>query len=213
MAYFAPIDPLDESLFTFAHLGVSGTLLLDDPDYDQLRRVLGLTEDSYHLTARRPFAVGSISAEIRSVIGIHAPSKAEPDSGYVHLEFEVDPRRNPKEQSVEEWSRALDVMNSLAPAGPLSVQMRLLSPATSLLAVSLPLQVQVPGFSEVRGVRLSKSDPNDPEGELYFVALDRFRDRISVYAHTVANLKIEERMLANAAASILPIVGLAITKG
>jgi hypothetical protein len=70
--------------------------------------------------------------------------------------------------------------------------------STFVPAVALPIMVkesEVPGFTEIRGVRLVKLAADAETGELYSVIIDRFGERYYATVRTSLELSLDERIL------------------
>ena len=87
--------------------------------------------------------------------------------------------------------------------------------STVVPAVALPIAVKetdVPGFSEIRGVRLVKAAPEAGTEELYSVTIDRAGDQYHARIATSIELPLDEEMLVAAHERARSIADLAFHK-
>lgn len=221
MPFFDAVTFPDNAFETFASLSVASDFSLTPDEFAGLKSQLGFSGDEYHLHTREEFAVGSQATELRSTFGFHgidassSTRRSNPAEAYVHYDITVVQRERPKTEHSSEWAAAAAALQAIIPTHAAPVDMRIYLSSKAILTVQLPLALpsgEAPGFSEIRGLRMVKSDPSDPESELYFVALDKFRDRVSVYTHASADISFAPNLLQEAATAAFAVASLAFSK-
>ena len=211
----APELPKGLTLSQFS-LTVSGSVQLPESRLDWARGVVNSTEDD-HCAFYAPFLTEGHKAELWILFGVHTTHyETTPDPGTFEFHYEVRLQRHTgraEEQALSRFSAIFEELKAL-PEHSVRVLMTVWAPTSAIQTpVSLPFpisQAAAPGFSEVRGVRLVKIDPEDPAVELYSAIVDTYGPNGSIQIAAPMSAVWSSDLLVEAASLGFSVVELAI---
>lgn len=180
-------------------LALENTLVISDEAYNTIRQRTGLGAGTNHVAIRESVEIGGTSAELRGLIGLHPggeeagedTDQTQPDYPWVHYSLELRPARGAESVSEGHWRTISSALAEILGAHTINFSSTVwFQRGDVVLAVSLPIELgpsEVPGFSEIRGVRLSKPDPDDNSKDLYSAIIDNY----SKYVYITISATIE----------------------
>lgn len=185
-----------------------------------LRRVLGENLLGHH-TIREQVEFAGKTAEVRALIGIHGPRpQQETDlfedasrTHWIHFSLDFTAGIRPRNNQSQMWAVAYEALRNTVSSRVFDVNAFWSFPKdSSTFAVALPILLQgdIPGFTEIRGVRLSEPDPDDPTGELYSLILDHYGNSASAQVRTTLDSDLSGDLLKKAMDRAIAIVRLAV---
>jgi hypothetical protein len=203
--------------FSRFSLTVSGSVQLPESRLDWARGVVNSTEGDDHCAFYAPFPTEKQKAELWILLGVHTTHyETAPDPETFEFHYEVRLQRHTGRGEGLAAGRASAIFDELRtlPEHSVRVLMTVWAPTEALQTpVSLPFpisQAAVPGFSEVRGVRLVKIDPEDPELELYSAIVDTYGPNSSIQITAPMTAVWSSNLLIEAASLGFSVVELAI---
>jgi hypothetical protein len=205
-------DLLNRVLF----LSVSFDADIEADRGDRIEDILG-NERAKHAEYRRTVTFGTERAELSAVLGVHSEEQTQgPNDFYVHGHVRVE-RRPPRDELTcpeETWAEFRELLKDLMADSPAAVNLRMALPAEgTVTAVTLPIGFgpgDVAGFSEIRGVQLVQSDPDDENKWLYSVIMQRTAVGVFIDVETPAALDLNSGVLSEAFVKIMDVAKLAV---
>lgn len=151
------------------------------------------------------------SFEIYSFIGIH--SKGGPKEGpYAHCELRISQDSRPTNmKSGADWGALFDGFSREVEevVWQMSAYWRFPREAAAF-GVELPIHLtDLPGFSEIRGIRLVESD-TDTDEELYSLILDEYESDRSAQVTMEVELPVDDQLFVTAWEKALSLAGLVV---
>ncbi len=196
--------------FTALHVNVWRDLAAQE--FEPLRLFLG-RKSQRHIHLCRTFGGDDEQFTVLGVTGIHdyhgnpafeKDAAADPAlTGFdLHYGFRLRRGAGPKEETEAGWDEVVAAIGqALGTHSADAVLYERHQTSGVVPAVALPITVKeadVPGFSEIRGVRLVKMAPEGEPEELYSVTIDRVEDDYLTTVVTSIELALDERILVAA---------------
>jgi hypothetical protein len=164
---------------------------------------------------------GRGAAEVRALIGIHEPKAIqgvdlfghEPRPHWVHFSVDFVAGIQGRENRTCAWAAVYEALCTILSSRALNVTAFWSLPRSSFtfaVALPIPLQGDIPGFTDIRGVRLAEPDPDNPGSDLYSLILDHYETSASVQVRTTLEDMLSTDLLQKATDRALSIVGLAV---
>lgn len=166
-----------------ASLTVRSTSDLMQDEVEALRAQIS-GEISRHASFRQEVQFAGGKAEFRGVIGIHrVQATAEGDlfqtepqeKHWIHFQLDLLTGVRPRPHKGDSWDELAHAVSRVLNARPIRVSAFWSLPRDRVtFAVTLPIELgyDIPGFSEIRGVRLAQPDPDNPDDDLYSLILN-----------------------------------------
>lgn len=205
-------------------LWISGTFEMQEAEYQELLLVAAPGETGAHISVRSVAEICGQPAELYALVGLHSHETSNLAPGHesfggrapwLHYRVELRTVRRPRERAHPRWEALSEVLSRTVPEHSASLGYFAEFPKGSYIpAVRLPIALdaaEVPGFSEIAGVRLAQRDPENLERDLYSVILDStgFAETVQVRASTDTGW--ETGMLTSAFHRATSVIGLAVT--
>ena len=207
MITFLPPTLDDESGVTLVSVSAEADLTVTEAEIKTLRSAVDLEEEDHFIYRTNIGEEGSVVG----LVGIHdygIADETEVDpTAHIRVHFSIGYRAGltfRAEKATPGWSEALDLINEHLSERLIEVEAFLrVDEGAERFAFPVPMDLAetgIAGFTELRGARLVKSDPEEPEKELYSVILDSFGGtspaNVSVSAWIEAG--VDENLLPNA---------------
>lgn len=203
--------------FSRFSLTVSGSVQLPESRLDWARGVVNSSDNDDHCAFYAPFPTSGQKAELRMLLGVHTTHyETTPDPGTFELHYELRLQRHTGRGAEQTGGRVAAIFDELRslPEHSVRVLMTVWAPTDAIQTpVALPFlinQAAAPGFSEVRGVRLVKIDPEDPKVELYSAIVDTYGPNSSIQIAAPMTAVWSSDLLIEAASLGFSVVELAI---
>lgn len=187
MPDFTPPTLPDELLARRLTVVVRSTFDLSDAETSALQGRLG---DSFvsHTTFRQALSYKDGSAELRGVIGIHERKERQEElfsttpsaRHWVHFSLSFTEGVKGTTHIEGTWDRTAHALAEVVSPKAAEVEAFWSLPkqtAAFKVALPIPLLGDIPGFSEIQGVRLVQLDPDRNGLELYSLILNHHRDQ------------------------------------
>ncbi len=200
-------------------IAVRSTYDLTEAQGRALEEALGRAER--HITFREYVPFSGRTAEIRGLIGIHRSRRVQgelfqPSVGYrrwVHTNLTFTQGVLRGETKGEEWDEIYNLL--LETAGPQPAEAEVfwsLPRAKTAFKVALPIPLlgDLPGFSEIQGVRLVQPDATSEKAELYSLILNHHTDRATVQVRFGMDVHLGQDVLSRALDQAFAIANLAV---
>ena len=191
-------------------LALEKTLAISDEAYAAICHRMGGAAASSHVAIREPVSVGGTSAEIRGFIGLHPrPNEAGEDtdqlqqrSPWLHYSLELRPVRRAEAATEADWQTISSALAEVLGTHTINFSSTVwFERKDVVLAVSLPIELgpsEVPGFSEIKGVRLSKADPENSSEDLYSAIIDNHDKYVYITVTATIESPFDEDVLVRA---------------
>jgi len=202
-------------------LTLRATLDLDANSLSALRDALA-EELPAHSSFRHETSFCGEQAELSGLIGIHkreGEGQSElfdgPTSpGWIHYNLRLATTSRPRNTASSTWDRFAGCVANTLRSHVVQVNANWFLPSNhTTLGVALPIALgssELPGFKEIRGVRLSQPDPDSKNEELYSLILDQARDETIVQVRSSIESVLDDHIMDNALARCISIVELAV---
>jgi len=192
----------------FRGLGVEASYHLEPAEFEPLRALLREGATAIHSYLRQTVQAEGQAFVINGLMGIHdfrsqpPPEAASEDYTGLYLHYHLRLRRGrATDATTPDWAATTGAVSGVIGTNTAEVELLLDHPVGGVVpAVALPIAVKeadVPGFSEIRGVRLAKTAPDGTE-ELYSVVIDRVGDVYRARAETRVQLPLDEQIFTSA---------------
>ena len=210
-------------------LSLRGDVEISTQHLSRIREASGQTVEEPHLSFQTVLSGPGYTAGVFGLIGVHTTSRRDEKAEQqqlssvdgeplastfeVHYEFVVRPQVKPSAKSNPHWDALRRSLEGTIPLHSAQVDLLLVADEIEFgfpVSVPLPLNpTDVPGFSEIRGLRLVQLDPENPDVELYYAILDRSGGRRSVQISSPVEVEWTDDILHSAMNHALSIVEIA----
>lgn len=202
----------------YFRLTVLGQFDLSAEEFEAFAASIGFDGEDFHARldeSEEDSDWGSIA--FSGLIGIHKSSADENGVGERYwLHYSVDFLRDvgSKPSTSPKWQVAFTALAMELPRHAATVRFFAeLRSESVVFAIDTPIPLapsEVPGFSEIRGVRLVKTDPDEPDTELYSIVLDRPGRAATVQIQADVEANLNHEVLATGFDRAMTVMNLAV---
>jgi hypothetical protein len=205
-------------------VAVRCTMDIDVSTLESLKAVLA-GDLPIHSAFRQKASFAGGHAELSGLIGIHPDTRkdqselfsGETPSGWIHFEVSLTTVPRPRTTPSEDWQRIMEALGQVVDSYVVSVFAYWHLPAKdTTLGVTLPIPLessQIPGFKEIRGVRLVQPEEQGKDGELYSLIIDRVVEKTVVQVRSTMESALDDGIIVRALEHSLSIANLAVEYG
>lgn len=199
-------------------LDVTTTVTLSAAEFEAAHAELDFSGSAHHAQIAAPITdAGWPDGRLTGVVGLHrrkGKGKGKRASGgWVHYSLMFD--RGAITEVDQDWAQTMEVVGRILPRHPARVIFWAKFPKAAIsFAIGTPFQLSatdVPGFSEIRGIRLVKTIPDvRPDEELYSIVLDRHPEHLTYQVQSPIETLFNDQILSVALGRSFEIAALAV---
>jgi len=200
-------------------IAIRSTYDLSEAESRALDATVGRSE--LHTTFREYVPFTGRTAEIRGLIGVHRSRGVQEElfhgpaahRRWVHTDLTFTQGVLPANPKRQRWDEAYEALLEAAGPQPGDVDVFWSLPRARTafkVALPIPLLGDIPGFSEIQGVRLVQPDPSNLAAELYSVILNHQFDRATVQVRFGIDVHLGRDVLSRALDKAISIASLAV---